>query len=469
MEQMEHHLSLCRPPTWPTSHPGFNPNLTPQSHGPSPSTSNPPPAASRPPNPQQPLVSRDAKLVLDNGRSYSGRGLQLDPDQQLRLVKICRRAMTRCDPKAYPKSFWITIATSFEEATGRRYSWQSCRRRMIALVTKRLEFWAVFDECVRRKEYPDCDILDDVADEVDVWLECEKQVPQDCIEKKDEAYQVAEDQIWRKAHAREADKPNPQLTRTPEVPHGAKIQRVVNWVMGLPSLVEMDLLPLHWGESRMDFSRRSRVNADDDRLLLSQSQSQSRSRSPGRDATISYRQRSRSPQADRPAQAINPVMALNRIGQKFHAAAMNLHPPLQRRVNPTGADESSTTQSPLPVAPGVPQFAQPTNKRPRDDDDEANDRPARRLRQTPRSHPSETPVSDPTGLPQNHLKIVENSVDFAFGNFWGGLAPLFGDCDPRQQAQATKPESVMRDMLRDIATAITKAVLKMREADNAAA
>ncbi|KAK1143409.1 hypothetical protein N8T08_006737 [Aspergillus melleus] len=462
MEAMEAHLSLCRPPTWPTSHPGYDPNLTPQCHGPSPSTSNPPLAAPPLPNVLKPFVVQN---------NYSGRGCQLDPDQQLRLVEICRYAMKQCDPKAYPKSFWINIAATFEKVTGRSYSWQSCRRRMITLVTKRLEFWAVFEDCVRQKEYPDDDVMEDVADELDTWLECEGRVPHDCLHKKDELWKAHD--ASRRA-PRPPEKASPQLTRTPEVPHGAKIQRVVNWVMGLPSLDEMDLLPLHWGESRMEFSCRSRVNADDERLLA-HSQSQSQSRSPGQDANISYHPRSRSPQANRPTRAINPVLALDKIGQKFHAAAMNLHPPLQQRVNPTGADESSTTQSPLPVAtaapiapvgPVAPPIAQSTNKRPRDDDHEANDRPVRRLRQTPRSHPSETPVSDQLGLPQTHLNNVENSVDVVFGNFWGGLAPLFGDRDLKQQASATKSESVMRDMLRDIATAITKAVLKMREADD---
>ncbi|KAA8643629.1 hypothetical protein EYZ11_009783 [Aspergillus tanneri] len=459
---------------WPTSRcpPGRDdtwPDPTPQSHETSPSKSNPLPLAAS----QLPDLTEGSPVV---SRPYYGRGLKLNLTEQVRLVEICRDAMGHCNAKAYPKSFWIRISTALEEDTGRRYSWQSCRRRMETMIAKRTQFWEAFEDYAYRKDHRPCDIENEqVADKLDLWLEQEGIAPKNSLEKKNAAVLKRMQNLCPPNFQmiRETLTPNTHqyrmvpVGRTPEVPQSTKIQRVANWVRSLPSSEEMEDLPLHWGESQMEFHLRCcplRNNIHPSPPSHSHSHSGSRSRLPRRDEIATSRQRSRSPHSDRPGRATNPITALDRVGQRFHAAAVAIHPPIGSRENPTAADDLSPTQSRLPDA----QNANTNNKRPRDNDDTGNDRPVRRLRHTPRSHPSESQTPEQENGPelsQNQMSTVDKSVDLAFGNFWGGLAPLFGDRDLKQQLPATKSESVMRDMLRDIATAITKAVMKMREAD----
>lgn len=63
----------------------------------------------------------------------SGRGTPLTAQQEATLVGLCK-ARTAGGPCAnQTKQFWRSVAAAFEKETGRPYSWQSCRRRMIRL------------------------------------------------------------------------------------------------------------------------------------------------------------------------------------------------------------------------------------------------------------------------------------------------------------------------------------------------
>lgn len=61
----------------------------------------------------------------------AGRGTQLTASQEAALIKISmlRRENTRL--AEHTKSFWRAISSNLLEETGRVYSWQSCRPRML--------------------------------------------------------------------------------------------------------------------------------------------------------------------------------------------------------------------------------------------------------------------------------------------------------------------------------------------------
>lgn len=62
----------------------------------------------------------------------STRGKALTAVEQDALREICL-AHKKCARFAnHPKSFWLQMSDLFTEVSGRQYSWQSCRRRMLA-------------------------------------------------------------------------------------------------------------------------------------------------------------------------------------------------------------------------------------------------------------------------------------------------------------------------------------------------
>lgn len=62
----------------------------------------------------------------------SGRGKPLTPSQEAALIGICRARRTEQNLNNQTKSFWRTLSSELLMTTGRVYSWQSCRRRMLA-------------------------------------------------------------------------------------------------------------------------------------------------------------------------------------------------------------------------------------------------------------------------------------------------------------------------------------------------
>lgn len=67
-----------------------------------------------------------------SGIARSGRGKPLTSSQEAALIGICRARRTEQDLNNHTKSFWKTLSTELLMTTGRVYSWQSCRRRMLA-------------------------------------------------------------------------------------------------------------------------------------------------------------------------------------------------------------------------------------------------------------------------------------------------------------------------------------------------
>lgn len=63
----------------------------------------------------------------------SGRGRQLTTRQEAMLIELCEQQNVEGRYADKPKSFWRWISDTFKHETGRTYSWQSCRRRMIKL------------------------------------------------------------------------------------------------------------------------------------------------------------------------------------------------------------------------------------------------------------------------------------------------------------------------------------------------
>lgn len=62
----------------------------------------------------------------------SGRGKQLNRFQEAALIRISKERQGINPFIKHTKAFWIGISKLLEKETGRAYSWQSCRRRMVA-------------------------------------------------------------------------------------------------------------------------------------------------------------------------------------------------------------------------------------------------------------------------------------------------------------------------------------------------
>lgn len=78
------------------------------------------------------------ELAPQGGVPRSGRGKQLTALQQAALIRICQAQRRDHDLNDHTKSFWKSLSAKLKEETGRVYSWQSCRRRMLAWETDRL-------------------------------------------------------------------------------------------------------------------------------------------------------------------------------------------------------------------------------------------------------------------------------------------------------------------------------------------
>lgn len=62
----------------------------------------------------------------------STRGKALTALEEDALREICLARKQGASFANHPKSFWLQISDLFVEVSGRQYSWQSCRRRMLA-------------------------------------------------------------------------------------------------------------------------------------------------------------------------------------------------------------------------------------------------------------------------------------------------------------------------------------------------
>ncbi|KAJ5584682.1 uncharacterized protein N7459_004482 [Penicillium hispanicum] len=62
----------------------------------------------------------------------SGRGIPLSDAEEKQLIDVCLAHKGAERLSAHKKSFWMQVASAFADTADRTYSWQSCRRRMIA-------------------------------------------------------------------------------------------------------------------------------------------------------------------------------------------------------------------------------------------------------------------------------------------------------------------------------------------------
>lgn len=207
-------------------------------HNPSASTSKPPsmvvpstqiqePAQLPTPNQSGPTTMPTDEDGNDGlPQDFSGRGKRLTLEEQKSLFRLCEQYMNRYDAHEYPKSFWMKISELLLKSTGRKYSWQSCRRRMQQYVEKRKTYWAAFDA---DKTLPDLgDMDEDLASDIDDWMgRCELRLQNEEKERRDKAQKTELEQA--------------------ELARALKLQRTFEWAKNLPPPEEMERQPTHWG------------------------------------------------------------------------------------------------------------------------------------------------------------------------------------------------------------------------------
>ncbi|KAE8388311.1 hypothetical protein BDV23DRAFT_159472 [Aspergillus alliaceus] len=389
-------------------------------------------------NPSTPTESKIAPgLYNDVAIEHSGRGIQLTVHEQQCLVSLCRDMMDHYELGHYPKSFWIRISAALQEQTGRRYSWQSCRRRISGYITKRKTYWASY----KVNNLPDCDMHSDIAYDVDSWMgSCDRKMGRP---------------VRHEVALKAAEKPEEAPPLRVSVQQLIKYTRVSQWVESLPPPSEMEPLPTKFGIPSSTWC-----------LPFSGHQSLSHSQSPSQSPVLNgismYRQRAGAPHgihlapSNTPSHRGQPTEQQNISGNQDKGVSTEAHGPSPYTNGPV------QTLNPVLEASGN---IQTNNKRPRDDDDNNNaalDRPARRLRQEEPSYPSATlsPNQEDT---VNGLRAIDISVENTFSKLWERVAPLFKDPAVTQNPTAVKSESIMRDLFGEIGTALTKAFSRMRE------
>ncbi|PWY94916.1 hypothetical protein BO94DRAFT_530810 [Aspergillus sclerotioniger CBS 115572] len=346
----------------------------------------------------------------------TGRGKQLTIPEQLCLVNLCAASMCDEHANAHPKSFWIKIANKLELRTGRRYSWQSCRRRMQTYVTKWHAYWSAYDD---GRTCPNIDIADEVFEELNTWLErLNEQKRHSGLPLTVEHYAP---QASAAVVARVEPPKIPEPLRTlPEqglVQQSTKIDRVWVWLRSLPHSEEMERMVAWAGEATNPV-----INPIDEALLLLK------------------RRRLRLSQKMKPGEQQPEVAA----GEKPIPAQVILPQPSLALPDPSAG-----------------------NKRPREQEDPVAERPARRLRVDPGSHPSGSPPAE-EHVDNAHLKrkLVETYFESTFGKLIDRLSARFRSQGAKQQDSPGSCEAIMRDLFKDVGVAVAKALIRMDEPTN---
>lgn len=256
------------------------------------------------------------------------RGLRLRPEEELCLVRICKRHMSNYNVSDHPKSFWIEIADVLLRECGRVYSWQSCRRRISTYVTKRKTFRAALDRGLPPPYY---DIDQDVAEEVDNWIE-ESDSRWEALQREKELGSNEQAMTYKE-----------KLRLEHEARRRHLVKRVQDWVDNVPFPEEAMLLPHNM--ERLSAPNNNNNNNEYPSVPRSrfQSRSRSRSRSPRRPENYfppnnPYRQR---PPPRRPLTVQEVCDALQR----------NMRKGCSREGEPSGPDTTSHIDRPAPVSP----------------------------------------------------------------------------------------------------------------------
>ncbi|KAE8152435.1 hypothetical protein BDV25DRAFT_151129 [Aspergillus avenaceus] len=390
--------------------------------------------------PDQASTPTASKPTLDDTtiEPYHGRGIRLNVYEQQCLISICRDLMEHYELGHHPKSFWLQVSASLFQQTGRRYSWQSCRRRIAGYIEKRKAYWFAY----KLNQDPECDMHDDVADDLDSWMgSCDRRAGRP---------------VRQEVAMKSVEKPEERNTSGPvqlvSMQQLIKYTRVANWVDSLPHPREMDSLPTKFGIPSLTWSSPF-YN------LQTLSYSQSPSQSPLQAEFPLNRQRPGAPRATQLPTSETPS----------YAGLPNGHPENSRKsANEVIVERPerapSATQNRASYAQENPHNTQAGNKRPRDDDHDnaAVEPPARRLRKDPTSQPTES-ISPNREDAANDAMAIDGSVENTFGKLWERVAPLFKDPALTSHPTAIKSESIMRDLFSEIGTALAKAFSRLRE------
>ncbi|RHZ65661.1 uncharacterized protein CDV56_107348 [Aspergillus thermomutatus] len=349
-------------------------------------------------------------------QDFSGRGKRLTLPEQKSLFHLCEQYMNRYDAHEYPKSFWMKISELLLKSTGRKYSWQSCRRRIQQYVEKRKAFWAAFDA---DKTLPDLgDMDEDLASDIDDWMtRCELRVEKEEKERREKVQQSELEQA--------------------ELARALKLQRTFEWAKNLPPPEEMERQPSHWGMPPHRFV------IMDGRLL----------------------------------QGLDLAFHLSKVrpdeSRQLALDAVMLHGEL-------GHPQPAHDQKPKPDPSGPPLgiFSPCDRKRPHDAVDgaaAASERPARRPRTDLDPHPQLQPRAQPGADDKPSEKrespaamLAQKNVDRMVNSLWlqfaKGIAPYYEE--HRDQPQTNKQFGlVLYDLYRDLGRAFSKAVNRLVDLD----
>ncbi|GKZ99839.1 hypothetical protein AnigIFM60653_006896 [Aspergillus niger] len=355
----------------------------------------------------QPSASLDQSTPIES-LPFAGRGRQLSVPEQVCLVNLCAAAMNDDDAHNHPKSFWIKISNKLELQTGRRYSWQSCRRRIQTYISKRKAHWEAY---ANGDPYPGVDIDAEVWDLLTSWL-AKYNTPRDVTVKVPPEAPAA---LPTRVEPPQVLEPVRVVPEQGLVQVSTKIERVWVWLDSLPHVEDMESMRTWTGyvDALADWMSRSKVRRER-RFVFQKTKTGEEQPEFGADG--------------------NPDPALAYLPQPPHQPSLALHDPL------------------------------PGNKRPREIDDSFAERPAQRIRVDPGSHPSGTPYAEEQ-VDNAHLKrkLVESYFESTFGKLIDRLSARFRAQGAKQQDAPGSCEAIMRDLFKDVGVAVAKALVRMDE------
>ncbi|PWY86887.1 hypothetical protein BO70DRAFT_427882 [Aspergillus heteromorphus CBS 117.55] len=398
--------------------------FTPQSqNNPSLSASKPDPVIYPSKDTHQPSVSRNQSPSMELVAS-TGRGKQLTVPEQVCLVNLCAASMDYYDAPTSPKSFWIKISAKLEIRTGRRYSWQSCRRRIQTYISKRTAYWNAYDD---GRTLPTLDIVDEVMEGLDSWAhKCDGM----CDEVQDPRLQATRETLAPEASVPLAAKIEPPkhvepLRTLPEqglVQHSTKLERVWAWLRSLPHPEEMDPMAVWAGE----------LKAPPVLKVF--------------------------PSVQTTPAVKHQVTFSSLIRDARHKKLGEQQPDL------VASPELDTAPAPLPQSSLALPATSFGNKRPLEVDDAVPERPARRIRADPGSQPSgSSPAEDFVDGATLRMKLVETYFESTCGRLIDRLSTRLRGHDAKQPNAPGSCESILRDLFKDVGVAVAKAVIRMDE------
>ncbi|KAL4929240.1 uncharacterized protein BDV17DRAFT_77841 [Aspergillus undulatus] len=327
----------------------------------------------------------------------------LDINEQFALIKVCeKRAKYKEISDINTSKFWIGIEIALEREIGRRYSHQSCRRRISDLIAQRATEREAAKNGTRLFGLPldsaICRMLDtwQQMDEFKAQLEREKALSQ-------------------------------MVGHDPEVPQRNKLQRVADWVNSLPDPEPPSLITPPSTDSCQ-----SPIKQDESAALWA---------------------RHRKIEDYRAIARTNHFRAMNNDLVSNRQLLSNINEQLRSTLHdPRAMQALAGVKRPREEDETTPDRAAP---RPRTQltDSESMIKPV--LKQSPgTSHV--VPRSESHPAQQNPIEIV-------FGKFWDSMLPYFKERAAKDGLCITKSESIMHDMFKEVGAAMARAFMKLEQ------